>query len=51
LESRHFDQLRLAHFAPILPQLLAIKNRPPDQNQPEVDPAVAERLRAMGYLE
>jgi arylsulfatase len=25
--SRHFDALRLAHFAPILPQLLAVKNR------------------------
>jgi hypothetical protein len=28
--SRRFDQLRLALFAPILPQLLEIKNRPPE---------------------
>jgi arylsulfatase A-like enzyme len=49
--SRHFDALRLAHFAPILPQLLAVKNRPPQETPPDVDPEITARLRAMGYLE
>jgi hypothetical protein len=49
--SRHFDALRLAHFAPILPQLLALKNRPPQETPPDVDPEITARLRDMGYLE
>jgi hypothetical protein len=49
--SRHFDALRLAHFAPILPQLLAVKNRPPQETPPDVDPEITARLQAMGYLE
>jgi arylsulfatase A-like enzyme len=49
--SHHFDGLRLAHFAPVLPQLLEVKDRPAGKMGPVTDPEIAERLRAMGYLE
>jgi hypothetical protein len=47
----HRQPLRLAHFAPVLPQLLEVKDRPAGEVGPVTDPEIAERLRAMGYLE
>jgi hypothetical protein len=44
-------RFRLAHFAPILPLLPALKKRPPQATPPDVDPEITARLRAMGYLE
>jgi hypothetical protein len=42
--SRHFDALRLAHSAPVLPQLLKIKSRPTDHSLSATGSRVAEGL-------
>ena len=45
--ARRFDELRFAHMAPIVPDLLTVAE--PEAFEDE-DPLVVERLRALGYI-
>jgi hypothetical protein len=46
--GRQFDELRFEHLAPVVPELLEPKE--PDALH-GIEPEIAERMRALGYIE